>query len=799
MKSTMKSEGVDVAGSEAVLEYERQLAAIESALAKRRLETYRPYPKQKEFHRTYARERLLAAGNQCVSPWTWIEGAAGDDVAAGTPDVVARSADIFASEDARVVALADGVECVAQAHGGFLKGIEPAYRVVMESGRYFDCSASHQVMSEQGWISFSRLVSLSGGLRSSRKSEDYQASCVEDGYLCDPQLLKAEGSGLDALLGQADARRYILSFSHEDAEAQKSRYTNPSQQSDRLSIADDGSHRHAALYGQFAGAFLPQPVLQLRDGILNALRSDSEFCRLQSLSGFDPDQTPDASCETTVLLRAVADRLAQKSAKGQIFQQYLSVQPLGCSSQVLHHGAEYISIFYPCWHPRLVGGSRIIAIVPIGFQPILDVQVPGPNNYKAGGVFHHNCGKTVAGSMEMAMHLTGLYPDWWEGRRFSKAIIAWGGSVTGVGTRDTVQRLVVGRPGQLGTGSIPLKCIVETKTAPGVADALDHVKVKHVTGGVSLLYFKTYEQGREKWQGETLDVVWFDEEPPQDIYMEGLTRTNATGGIAFMTFTPLLGMSNVVRRFLMEKPANTAVITMTIDDVTHFSEEQKASIIASYPEHEREARLRGIPTLGSGKIFPVLESSIKCDAFDIPRHFVQLGGIDFGWDHPTAAVCLAWDRDADVVYVTKTHRMKETTPVMHAAALRPWGEWLPWAWPHDGLQHDKGSGNTLMEIYRAQGLKMMDEMATFEDGGNGVEAGLMMMLDMMHTGRFKVFSHLEDWFEEFRLYHRKEGKIVKEYDDLICATRYAYMMRRYGTTVGGVKNVPLRYKLRRVA
>lgn len=230
-----------------------------------------------------------------------------------------------------------------------------------------------------------------------------------------------------------------------------------------------------------------------------------------------------------------------------------------------------------------------------------------------------------------------------------------------------------------------------------------------------------------------------------------------------------------------------AVVTMTIDDAGHYSPEQRAAIIASYLPHEREARAKGIPVLGSGRIFPVPEDDIKCDAFEIPRHFVQIGGIDFGWDHPTAAICLAWDRDQDVVYVTKAHRLKEATPVIHAAALRPWGDWLPWAWPHDGLQHDKGSGEQLMAQYKAQGLGMLHERATFDDGSNGVEAGLMLMLDMMQSGRFKVFSHLNDWFDEYRLYHRKDGKVVKEYDDLMSATRYALMMRRFAVLTGGPK------------
>ena len=222
-----------------------------------------------------------------------------------------------------------------------------------------------------------------------------------------------------------------------------------------------------------------------------------------------------------------------------------------------------------------------------------------------------------------------------------------------------------------------------------------------------------------------------------------------------------------------------AVITATIDDAEHYTPEQRAAIIASYPEHEREARTKGVPMLGSGRVFPIAESQITCASLPIPDHWPQIGGMDFGWDHPFGAACLAWDRDADVVYVTKVHRQREATPVLHAAALRPWGDWLPWAWPHDGLQHDKGSGEALAAQYRAQGLEMLPERATFEDGGNGVEAGVLEMLDRMQTGRWKVFDHCVEWFDEFRLYHRKDGKIVKERDDVLSASRYGLMMLRH--------------------
>jgi phage terminase large subunit-like protein len=394
-------------------------------------------------------------------------------------------------------------------------------------------------------------------------------------------------------------------------------------------------------------------------------------------------------------------------------------------------------------------------------------------------------GKTLAGGAEWSMHMTGQYPDWWTGYRYSGPIQMLTGSESYELTRDGVQRLLVGPPeqeSQWGTGFIPYDAIVDSNRRQGVPNALESITVRHVSGGTSTCQFKAYEQGRGKWQAATVHGVWFDEEPPEDVYFEGITRTNVNQGLVTVTFTPLKGMSNVVARYIMEESPDRAVTTMTIDDAEHYTPEQRQKIIDSYPAHEREARTKGVPAMGSGRIFPVTEESITCDPFDIPKTWAQIGGMDFGWDHPFGAVCIAWDRDADVIYVTKEYREREATPIIHAAAIRPWGKWLPWAWPHDGLQHDKGSGEQLKAQYEAQELNMHHERATFDDGTNGVEAGVSDMLQRMQTGRWKVFKTCRTWLEEFRLYHREDGKIVKERDDVLSASRYALMMKRFAET-----------------
>lgn len=409
--------------------------------------------------------------------------------------------------------------------------------------------------------------------------------------------------------------------------------------------------------------------------------------------------------------------------------------------------------------------------------------------HNAGALFRerllaaaNQLGKTVASAAELAIHLTGEYPDWWEGRRWNRPVNAWAVGLTGESTRDTLQRLLMGRPGHFGTGMIPADCIVSFSSGRGVADSLDTVIVKSKFGGTSTLGFKSAAMGRTRLQGETLDIVALDEEPEESIYTECLTRTNATGGIVWMTFTPLLGLSEIVRRFFEEKSPQRHVVQATIDDALHYTPEQRAMIIASYPPHERDARAKGIPVLGSGRVYPVSEELITCEAFPIPRHWAKVVALDFGISHPMAAAWLAHDRDTDCIYLYDALRIKDTSVVLQAPLIAAKGAWIPCVYPHDGDNRERGSGKTLADQYRELGVNMMHEPVKHPDGGNSVEAGVSDLLNRMQTGRFKVFSHIHDFFQEFRIYHRRNGVIHKVNEDLLDAVRYGTMGIRFAAT-----------------
>ena len=398
-------------------------------------------------------------------------------------------------------------------------------------------------------------------------------------------------------------------------------------------------------------------------------------------------------------------------------------------------------------------------------------------------------GKTYAAAFDAAVHMTGLYPEWWDGDRFKKPPKLWMCGKTTEVIRDSFQKLLLGDwkdEAEYGAGSIPRHLLGKVTKRMGMAGAMDSFTVKHVTGGYATAQFKSYDMGREKFQAATIDKIYFDEEPPADIYSEGRTRTNKgqLGNNTSLTFTPLLGMTEVVMQFYQRPNAFQQLVQFTIYDAEHITDEEREIIVAGYPEHEREARANGIPILGSGRVFPVPEGLIKePHIHDIPKHWALLNGLDFGYDHPSAGVQIAWDKDNDVIHVVKGLRVKGVEdvamPSVMGVSMKKWGEGVKTAWPHDGLQHDKGSHKQLAAQYRAAGLKMLAEHATHPAGGIGVEAGIQEMLERFRTSRLKVDESLTEWFEEFRLYHRKDGKIVKLIDDLISATRYAIMMKRH--------------------
>jgi phage terminase large subunit-like protein len=379
------------------------------------------------------------------------------------------------------------------------------------------------------------------------------------------------------------------------------------------------------------------------------------------------------------------------------------------------------------------------------------------------------------GAYELTLHATGRYPDWWKGKRFSHAINSWAAGTTGTTARDIVQKKLLGSPEEFGTGLIPKKYIIKTTPkAGGVPNAVDTILVRHISGGISRIKIKSYAEGRKSFEGTEQDIIWLDEECPLNIYIECLTRTMTTNGHILLTFTPLEGLTETVLQFMPDgdikehQEGTKCLIMATWDDAPHLTKEQKDQLYAALPPHQREARSKGIPQLGSGAIYPIQESEITVSDFLIPDHWLRCYALDVGWKR-TACLWGATDPTSHITFLYSEYYKGQAEPFVHAEAIKARGIWIPGV--IDSAAHDRSQedGRQLFQSYIDCGLDLAN-------ANKAVEAGIYKVWQALSLGRLKVFASLVNWFAEFRLYRRDEnGHIVKDKDHLMDDTRYMVM------------------------
>jgi phage terminase large subunit-like protein len=378
-------------------------------------------------------------------------------------------------------------------------------------------------------------------------------------------------------------------------------------------------------------------------------------------------------------------------------------------------------------------------------------------------------GKTVAGAYETTCHLTGIYPGWWKGKRFNHPTDGWACGTNSETTRDVVQRELFGPPEAIGTGMIPAELIIHTTPRThGVANSMESAWIRHVSGASSKLVLKTYEQGRKSFEGTSKDFVWPDEEPPEDVYVEMLTRTLTTRGIVYITFTPLQGMSRVVTGFL--EPSDAAkqykfYVQAGWNHAPHLDEQEKKILLATYPAYQLKARTLGEPTLGAGAIYPIAEEDISTPLMAIPDSWPRVYGLDVGHNR-TAAIWGAKNPGSGVIVLYDEYYQAQGEAPTHAAGIKGRGGWIPGVIDPASRGRSQTDGRQLLVMYRELGLKVTE-------GDNSVQTGLTEVWTLMVAGLLKVMPNCLNWWNEFRKYHRDEkGNIVKEADHLMDATRY---------------------------
>ena len=422
----------------------------------------------------------------------------------------------------------------------------------------------------------------------------------------------------------------------------------------------------------------------------------------------------------------------------------------------------------------------------------------------------HNCGKTIAGCMEMAFHLTGNYPEWFKGHRIEprtnvtsgeKEISCW---VIGTDTktvRDSLQAKLVGTVAKEFTDGCIHADLIDRDSvimARGVTGLVDTIYIRHKSGCKAKLQFRSYEQGRGNLQSATVDACYCDEEPPSDIMGEIRARLGATGGFLYMAFTPLSGMTPLVQEFWAHDNPDKFLVCLSAYEALHYSPEKLRKLESKYAglsESERQARMNGIPTMGSGVVFPVDDKDIWFDyEGKIPETWERIGGLDFGrGDHPTAVVWCARDPMTDTVYVYDCIETIRKSVAENASLMRRRGAWIPISYPHD-LMRDSGvsvsndklkqtEGYRYKQMYEDEGVTLTPTNAKTVEGSTKVEVGICEMRQRMLEGRLKVAKHLSEWFKEKQTYrYGEDGKPIKEKDHLLDATRYAIIMLRYAVS-----------------
>lgn len=404
-------------------------------------------------------------------------------------------------------------------------------------------------------------------------------------------------------------------------------------------------------------------------------------------------------------------------------------------------------------------------------------------------------GKTYNVLEEGYYHVTGLYPEeWWPGYRFNRPIIAILASYRLTDTRDILQKKLFEGDIQDNIPPIIHESLIVSRANTSLKGAYDYVDIRHISGGVSRIYFKAYKQGASSFQGVKADWIHLDESVGFDVYQESLLRTasfNESKTFINVTMWPEKGQDELVCHFMNNGNAdeianNRFYMHLSWDDNIHMPESEKIRLEQSIPEWQREARIKGIPVFGQGKVFIQPESEIFIKPFDLRdpryRHFAYIYGLD-----PSATsggtwgfVLLAYDRDNDFVYACRDYKLSNVTPSEHSSNM---SRIIPFLGCY-GMCDPAGAGenqhtkeSTIEFLQNTCGLKLIKANKV-----NGTkEAVIDSIYERIRRGTFKIMydpetnSGCTNLVKEWRQYSRDEkGQIIKKNDHCIDALFYSY-------------------------
>jgi len=423
------------------------------------------------------------------------------------------------------------------------------------------------------------------------------------------------------------------------------------------------------------------------------------------------------------------------------------------------------------------------------------------NSDRRGILAANRIGKTVSTCYETAMHLTGLYPAWWQGHRFDTAITAM---VAGEGWSQVamvLQNELLGTQDvkisdNIGTGAIPRACIVrETMRCDG-ANCLG-VEILHTTGAKSYLLFANYTQEVRQMQGFKLNLAVFDEQPPDDFFSEIVTRTATTQGKILCSFTPLKGLNGLVSKFWNREPGYD-FIRVSWEDVPEYDpwgepfllKSTRAQLERDYLPHEREARIAGKPVMGQGAVFQIRTWPTYATG---EYNFRQMPGIhrvislDLGLVNDKTVISLMYwhpqEREAWLhrqICVTGLEEANPTNYINHL--LRPEVFGTPIVLPPDAGTAGRYTMSSLSirELFEQYELNVWPRAIMNPPDSQGRTTnhkayGINVMRQMLEAGTLHVNENCQDFLREAQNYYVDPQGRFSDPDDCIDSARYALL------------------------
>ena len=411
--------------------------------------------------------------------------------------------------------------------------------------------------------------------------------------------------------------------------------------------------------------------------------------------------------------------------------------------------------------------------------------------FKAGKTHKHRLimagnrsGKSLTTCFELVCHLTGEYPTWWEGRKFKDPHNWWVCGEDSNLIRQSIITTLIGGVGEYGTGLIRHKNLdFETMTdTTKVATTVTALRVKHKSGRFCQVDFKTYQMPRTAFQAAAVNII-FDEEPPEDIYNECVTRTATLGddAMTIMNFTPLKGAGPLINNFLEGTAIKTCSISktkhlthFTMHDAPHLSKETIEDLIKSYPIFMRDARVNGLPVMGEGAVYPIEEQKVFIDPlpFSLPDHWKRFAAMDFGFKDPTVVLWFAVDPDGGTIYQYAEHYLAEAPVGTHAEIIKVKNNLAGFKIP---IACDpSGGGRSIADGTQTRQMYFQDYELPMVSADNSIETGIAKVFQAMLDSKLKIFKTCVNTLKEFRSYSRfKNG--FKGDDHAMDCLRYGIM------------------------